>query len=167
LDTRIYQFSIFLPDHSAPDIIYLSGASEDELEFSWTPVASDIYCSSLLYRIASDCGTCQYYITSETIANCFDLQLTTSAIECHFRVSSVVCDLSGDPSFPVAVILKGNIYNIHYKNVIMFILLVVPNFPQAKLIPSYSNDNQALEMVYIITTTIQTVSVGMPLNTIE
>ena len=97
---------VLLPVPSAPSNVYLSDASEDKLEFLWTPVASDINCSSLVYNITSDCGTC-LFVTSETITNCSDLQLTTSAMECHFSVSSVVCDLSGDPSSPVAVMLKG------------------------------------------------------------
>lgn len=49
---------------------------------------------------------------------------------------------------------------------IVFHLFIVPNVPQVKLIPSYSNDSQALEMLYIASTMIDPVSVGMPLNTI-
>ena len=109
---------VLLPVHSAPNIIYLSDVNKEEIEFSWTPVASNTNCSSLLYKITSDCGTYPY-VTSETRATCSDLQLTTSATECHFRVSSVVCDTSGDPSSPVAVILKGNSYNYNNNNIII------------------------------------------------
>ena len=68
---------------------------------------SDTNCSHLHYNITSDCGSCPS-VTNETIATCSVLQLTTNATECHFRVSSVVCDILGDPSSLVAVILKGN-----------------------------------------------------------
>ena len=40
-------------------------------------------------------------------AACSDLQLTTNAVVCHFRVSSVVCGHTGNPSPPLSVTLKG------------------------------------------------------------
>ena len=67
---------------------------------------SDCSTLKLGYNITSDCGTC--VITNMTTATCSDLQLSTNASVCHFRVSSLVCDQAGDPSSPVAVTLKGN-----------------------------------------------------------
>ena len=63
-------------------------------------------CSTLQYIIASDCGVCPS-VTNMTTATCSDLQLTTNAVLCHFRVSSRACDLVGNPSSPTAVTLKG------------------------------------------------------------
>ena len=105
---------LLLTVHSAPDDIYLADARKDELLFSWTHVASS-GCFSPTYNISSDCGTCT--ITNVTMATCSDLQVTTDASVCHFGVNSVVCDQAGNPSSPVAVILKGtkkgNFYCCH------------------------------------------------------
>ena len=74
------------------------------LAFNWTPVISN--CSTLQYSIVSDCGTCPT-VTNMTTATCSDLQLTTNASLCYFRVTSRACDLTGSPSSPTAVTLKG------------------------------------------------------------
>lgn len=90
---------------SAPEYVYLANVQPGRLVFSWT--ASN--CSSLLYNIISDCGICPS-VTNKTTATCYDLQLMTNASTCHFRISSFVCDLAGNPSFPIPVILKGMIW---------------------------------------------------------
>ena len=87
-----------------PDNLYLADAQQGRLVFNWTPVISN--CSTLQYNITSDCGTC-YTFTNATTATCSDLQLTTNAVLCHFRVSSRACDLVGNSSSPIAVTLKG------------------------------------------------------------
>ena len=87
-------------------MIYLSDVQKGNLVFSWTPVAFDAYCSSMRYIITSDCGTCPTF-TNMTTATCSDVQLTTNAVTCHFRVSSDICDLPENPSSPVEVTLKG------------------------------------------------------------
>lgn len=90
--------------HPPPEDIYLADVRPGRLVFSWT--ASE--CSTTIYYdITTDCGTCPV-VTNTTTATCSSLQLSTSARLCHFRVSSVACDLSGNPSSPVAVTLKGN-----------------------------------------------------------
>ena len=42
-------------------------------------------------------------------ATCSDLQLTANANLCHFSVSSHICNLDGNPSSPLEVLLKGMI----------------------------------------------------------
>ena len=111
----ILKFCIFMPVRSAPDIVYLSDANEENLVFSCTPgpgpAVSNSNCSSLQYNITSDCGTCPLVSSiTDTKATCSDLELTTNASECYFNVSSVatVCDLLSGASSSVAVTLKGN-----------------------------------------------------------
>ena len=41
---------------------------------------------------------------------------------------------------------------------IQLFLHLVPSIPQVEIVPSYSNNNQALEKLFIITTVNQTVS---------
>ena len=89
-----------------PDNIYLADAQPGTLVFNWTPVIFN--CSTLQYSIASDCGACPS-VTNMTSAMCSDLQMTTNAVVCHFRVSSRACGLVGNPSSPTAVTLKGTL----------------------------------------------------------
>ena len=92
-----------------PDNLYLADAQPRTLIFNWTPVLSN--CSTLQYITSSDCGTCSIVINATTAAAiCSDFQLTTSASLCNFRVSSHACGLSGNPSLPTIVKLKGNYY---------------------------------------------------------
>ena len=60
---------------------------------------------------------------------------------------------------PVSVTLKGINYSNAINNKIqLFLSYIVPNVPQVTLVPSYSDDNQALEKLFIITAMNQTVS---------
>ena len=97
-----------------------------------------------------------------TTATCSDLQLSTNAVLCQFRLSSVACDLVENPSTvpPVSVTLKGINYNnvINDKIQLFLSYIIVPNVPQVTLVPSYSVDNQALQKLFIITAMNQTVS---------
>ena len=108
-----------------PDDIYLADARPGTLVFNWIPVISN--CSMLQYNISSDCGTCPT-VTNATTAICSDLQLTTNASLCHFRVSSRACDLLGNPSSSFAVNLKGNFSVSHKKlnkhNYSFFLMLI-------------------------------------------
>ena len=91
-----------------PEEIYLVDIQPGRLIFSWTASG----CSIVWYDVTSDCGICTVVINTTT-AMCSNLQLSTNARLCHFRVSSVACDLNGNPSSPVAVTLKGNIIIIY------------------------------------------------------
>ena len=46
--------------------------------------------------------------------------------------------------------------NIHYYN--YYYCMLVPDVPKVKIVPSYSNDSQALLKLSIVTTVNQTVS---------
>jgi hypothetical protein len=74
--------------------------------FNWTPITSNCSMAYVQYTISSDCGTCPT-VTNMTTATCSDLQPTTIAVLCHFRVSSRACGLIGNPSSPIVVTLKG------------------------------------------------------------
>ena len=89
---------------------------------------------------------------------CSNLPLTTSAITCLFRASSDVCGFVGNPSFPIAVILKGEHNNVDYFLEKLYNFLLVPNAPRVEVVPSYLNDSQALQKLFIATTMNQTAS---------
>ena len=76
-----------------PDNIYLADAQPQKLVFSWTPAIPN--CSTLQYSITSDCGACPT-VTNMTTATCSDLQVSTNAVLCHFRVSTYACDFVGN-----------------------------------------------------------------------
>ena len=88
-----------------PNDIYLADVQPGKLVFNWSSVTSR-NCGILQYGIASDCGTCPTF-TNMTTATCSDLQLTTNSASCNFRVSSHACDLVGNTSPPIVVMLKG------------------------------------------------------------
>ena len=98
--------------YPSPANIYLTDAQPGTLVFNWTPVITN--CSTLQYSIISDCGTCPT-ITNATTAICSDFQLTTNANLCNFSVSSRACDLTGNPSSPIVVTLKGMVTAICLK----------------------------------------------------
>ena len=85
-----------------PNNVHLTDVRPGQVTFTWTSVSSS-YCSVnfVNYSITSDCGVCPT-TTNMTTVTCSDLQLSTEPVECTFRVSSVVCDLTGNPSEPVA-----------------------------------------------------------------
>ena len=114
--------------------------------FNWTPAISN--CSTPQYSITSDCGTCPA-VTNATTAICSNLQLTTNTNLCSFRVSSHACDLSGNPSSPTIVTLRGKILYNQLQNA-QCISLLVPDVPRVEIVPSYSYDGQALERLFII-----------------
>ena len=90
-----------------PDDINLANVQPGKLVFNWTSVISN--CSTLQYIIASSsyCGTCTAVANTTTVtATCSDLQLSTNAVLCHFRVSSRACGLVGNPSSPIVLTLK-------------------------------------------------------------
>ena len=88
-----------------PNDVHLADVRAEQVTFTWTSVSSS--CSSVSYGITADnCGICPA-TTSTTTVTCFDLQLSTEPVVCTFRVSSVVCDLTGNPSEPVVVTIKG------------------------------------------------------------
>ena len=87
-----------------PNDVHLADVRPGQVTFTWTSVSSS--CSSVYYNITSDCGVCPTTINMTT-ATCSDLQLSTEPVVCTFRVSSVVCDLTGNPSEPVVVTIKG------------------------------------------------------------
>ena len=98
--------------YPSPDNINLADVQPGKLLFNWTSVISN--CSTLQYNITStsNCGTCTAVTNTTTvIATCSDLRLTTNAVTCHFRVSSHACGLVGNPSSPIALILKCELQN--------------------------------------------------------
>ena len=106
-----------------PDTLCLADAQPGTLVFSWTAVLTN--CSTLQYIITSNCGTCSILTNSNATtaaAICSDFQLTTSASLCNFRVSSHACSLTGNPSLPIVVKLKGNYFGIGYTNALQAIL---------------------------------------------
>ena len=102
-----YNYYVYIATnpYPPPDNLYLADVQAGKLIFNWTSIISN-NCSTLQYSITSDCGTCPN-ATNRTTATCSDLQLTTNARLCHFRVSSHACSLVGHPSSPIAVVLKG------------------------------------------------------------
>ena len=105
----VYTFSISIATnpYPPPNDVHLASADvhAGQVMLTWTSVSS--FCSSVSYSITSDnCGICPA-TTNTTTATCFDLQLSTEPVACTFRVSSMVCDLTGNPSEPVVVTIKG------------------------------------------------------------
>ena len=103
----VYVSYISIPiAHPPPSDVHLADVRPGQVTFTWTSVSSS--CSSLYYNITSDCGVCPTTgTTNMTTATCSDLQLSTQPVVCTFRVSSVVCDLTGNPSEPVVVTIMG------------------------------------------------------------
>lgn len=101
-----------------PDNIHLADAQPGKLTFNWTSSTSN--SSTLQYDIASDCGTCPT-VANMTTATCSNLQVSTNTSLCHFRVSTLACNLAGFLSPPTAITLKGTLYyyaQCHYYPII-------------------------------------------------
>ena len=96
--------------------------------------------------------------TNKTTGTCSDLQLTINPAVCHFRVGSQTCSLTGNLSSPVTVTLKSIEKMLDIHDCTNYILLLVPNVPHVKLVPSYSNNSQVLQKIFIVLTMNQTAS---------
>ena len=75
------------------------------LKFYWSPLDSE--CSTVQYRIMSDCGNCSRYITDEISATCSELQLSETATNCTFSVQGMTRGFNGTQSNSTSVTLKG------------------------------------------------------------
>jgi hypothetical protein len=107
IDMHSYNCYYTATNFYIPENPSIADAQEGKLVFEWSSVRSNDYCNVPQYSITSDCGICPA-ITNITTATCSGLQLSTNATMCHFRVSTRACNLTGNPSPPLAVTLKGN-----------------------------------------------------------
>ena len=98
------------PYQQAPDGVTLTDIRLDQLTFSWSQI--DPNCPTVQYQNTSDCGSCSLATPTSTLANCYDLQLSTIARNCTFSVRSEICGFSGPSSNPITVTLKGMLLSI-------------------------------------------------------
>ena len=103
-------YCILGPYQQAPDGVTLTDARPDQLIFNWSQI--DPSCSAVQYQNTSDCGRCSLATPTSTLANCYDLQLSTTARNCTFSVSSEICGFTGPSSNPITVTLKGMLLSI-------------------------------------------------------
>ena len=86
--------------------VQLIRATPEELTFNWSSVEPS--CSTLQYRIESNCGICTTNSQLTASATCSIEMSTITDNVCKFSVKSVVCnDITGSMSVPVNVSLKG------------------------------------------------------------
>ena len=88
----------------------MTDARPDQLIFNWSQI--DPSCSAVQYQNTSDCGRCSLATPTSTLANCYDLQLSTTVRNCTFSVGSEICGFTGPSSDPVTVTLKGMLLSI-------------------------------------------------------
>ena len=95
------------PYQQAPGEVTLTDARPDQLIFNWSQI--DPNCSAVQYQYTSNCGSCSLATPTSTLASCYDLQLSTTAIgNCTFSVRSKICGFTGPSSNPITVTLKGS-----------------------------------------------------------
>ena len=103
-----YNNNIVDPYQEAPDGVTLTDVRPDQLTFSWSQI--DPNCSTVQYQYTFDCGSCSLATPTSTLANCYDLQLSTTARNCTFSVGSEICGFTGPSSNPITVTLKGMLF---------------------------------------------------------
>ena len=91
-----------------PNDVQLTHVTSNQLTFNWNSVQPD--CSTLQYRIESNCGTCvnqqpTMFMSSATCS--FELPINSNDV-CNFAVQSTICanSIIGSLSTPVRVTLK-------------------------------------------------------------
>ena len=91
-----------------PNNVQLTHVAPNQLTFNWNLVQPD--CSTLQYRIESNCGTCvnQQSTMLMSSATCFFELPVNSNDMCNFAVQSTICanSIIGSLSTPVRVTLK-------------------------------------------------------------
>ena len=115
---------IILDPLPPPAIVQLVGTSSEQLVFNWTSVDSD--CSTFQYNITSNCGNCVNTTAVNTTSVTCAISLSSAdnnVMQCSFSIQSVVCaNISGVPSTPLDVTLKGSYYALyalpHYNNLL-------------------------------------------------
>ena len=83
-----------------PSIIKITEIRPGIVRFSWDPVAPN--CSSVQYKITSDCGVCPMTTDSANVT-CSDQQIPSV---CTLHVQSMICGFIGSSSVPVVQTLK-------------------------------------------------------------
>ena len=99
------------PYQQAPGNITLTDVRPGQVIFSWSQIDSN--CPAVQYQNTFNCGRCSLAIPTSTLANCYDLQLSTTARNCTFSVSSEICGFTGPSSNPITVTLKGMLLRIY------------------------------------------------------
>ena len=97
--------SLSLVPYPSPSNVRLAEVRTRELIFRWDEGADRP--TGLYYIINSTCGTCPN-MSSTTVANCSDFNVSTTLTTCTFSVQSVACGTIESPSLPVVVTLAGS-----------------------------------------------------------